>query len=318
MSVMNVVIIHGIGTGGSTYARPFRAGIERSFDRVIERLKLRDVNHRDSRADRALRFEVVDWSAVTQVSQDSLLDVMGMRARWNPLRRWRPTQVFRQNMVDLLGDVIAYEGGEYNAVYKEIHKAITVCVDRLSAASVTERDAEGYAPLTVIGHSLGSVIGSDYVWDNTRSTEHSHLLGEKHLALFNFVSMGSPMALYALRHNAYGSPTSIRDSLPAPIKVLPDYGLWLNLYDPQDAIAFPLEPIRSYSAAGVIDRPIRAGNWVTGWNLLSHVGYWRCTDAASWIGRKLALDWARLHSAAFAAERHAQEFGALIQDLRKT
>lgn len=319
MRRMNVLIVHGIGKGeyGNRYARPFQANIEREFDRAIRRLRLRDVSGREARGKRALRFEAVDWAQVTQTSQNALLEVMGMRGRWNPLRRVRLTRLFRQNMVNLLGDVISYEGGQSNEVYAAIHAQLSACVDKLSKASAGERDEDGNAPLTVIGHSLGSVIGSDYVWDNTRSTGHSHILGERNLALYNYVSMGSPLALYALRNDAYGTPDSIRDSLPSPIKVLPEHGLWLNLFDPQDAIAFPLEPLRSYATAGVIDRPVRAGNWFTSWNLMSHVGYWRCDDAAEWIGRKLALDWAWLNSEEFAAENHEREYAVLQKDLRR-
>ncbi len=114
-----------------------------------------------------------------------------------------------------------------------------------------------------------------------------------------------------------GQHASIRESLDSPITVDPDGGLWLNLYDPQDPIAFPLEPIESYRAVGVIDRVVGAGNWLTGWNLLSHTGYWHCEEAARLVGRKLALDWARLNSPRFAERDYERALAAFHKDLRR-
>ena len=143
------------------------------------------------------------------------------------------------------------------------------------------------------------------------------MLHEANLSLVNFVAMGSPMALYSLRNNAYGQQPSIREALDSPITVDPDGGLWLNLFDPQDPIAFPLEPIESYRAAGVIDRAVGAGTWLTGWNLVSHTGYWRCEEAGRLVGRKLALDWARLHSPRFAERDYERALKEYRKDLRR-
>jgi hypothetical protein len=130
-------------------------------------------------------------------------------------------------------------------------------------------------------------------------------------------TMGSPMAIYSLRNNAYGDRDSIRESLDSPIHVEPEHGLWLNLYDNQDSIGFPLEPIESYKAVGVIDRVVNAGNWMTNWNLGSHVGYWRSEEVARLIARKLALDWARLNSPRFAERDYKKALADFRKELRK-
>lgn len=315
--VLNVLIVHGIGWGGqgTAYARPLMDSIRQAFDRALKRLKLRDVDARAARASNALRFEAVCWEQVTQQPQDNMLQVLFERS-WLT-RRISPTYHFRRNMVGLLGDVTAYERNPNNRVYQAIHDEVDKCMVKLGQASRADGNDAPYAPLTVIGHSLGSVIASDYVWDHTGGTGHSHYLPEHDLALVNMVLMGSPMALYSLRNNAFGGRESIRESLDAPVQVEPEHGMWLNLYDPQDPIAFPLEPIESYRAAGVIDRAISAGNWLTGWNLLSHVGYWRCDEAARTIGAKLALDWARLNSPRFSERDYDKAFAAYRKALEK-
>lgn len=317
MTTLNVLIVHGIGSGGrnTSYARPLQDGIRRGFDQAIRQLRLRDVDGRAARAGSALRFEAVLWDAVTQKPQDALLRVMF--GRTGLFARLKLTLAFRRNLVSLLGDVIAYEGGPDNAVYRAIHGEVDRSIGRLSEASRAEGRAGDPAPLTIIGHSLGSVIASDYVWDHTQRTALPHVLHEANLSLVNFVAMGSPMALYSLRNNAYGQQPSIREALDSPITVDPDGGLWLNLFDPQDPIAFPLEPIESYRAAGVIDRAVGAGTWLTGWNLVSHTGYWRCEEAGRLVGRKLALDWARLHSPRFAERDYERSLKEYRKDLRR-
>ncbi|MBN1202869.1 MAG: hypothetical protein JXJ20_13555 [Anaerolineae bacterium] len=315
---LNVLVVHGVGWGnrGPNYARPLQDGIQHEFDRTIRRLGLRDVNRRDTQAKHALRFETAYWAPITQRPQNALLDVMF--GRWHPLRRFSLTYHFRRNLVALLGDLVAYQHDPANnTIYRAIHDELDRCVRALSEASANETGTDERAPLTVIGHSLGSVIASDYVWDHTRGSVPAHHLNDYPLALVNFFTLGSPMALYTLRGNAYGGPESIRESLDSPITVDPDGGLWLNLYDRQDAVAFPLEPIKAYKSAGVIDRPVPAGNWLTGWNLLSHTGYWRCDDVARFTARKLALDWARLNSPDFAGRRYAKAVEALRKDLRQ-
>jgi hypothetical protein len=313
---LNVLIVHGIGWGGrgTLYSRPLIQNVSAEFERALKRLKLRDIDASAARPKNALRFETVCWDPVTQQPQDAMLNVLFGRP-WLR-KRLSLTYQFRRNMVGLLGDVTAYERDPHNAVYRAVHEEVDKCVARLGQASRAQAEV-AYSPLTVIGHSLGSVIVSDYVWDHTGGEGQSHLLRGHDLALVNMILLGSPMALYSLRNNAYGGRESIRDSLGSPVQVDPQYGMWLNLYDEQDPIGFPLEAVDSYHAAGVIDCAVNAGNWLTGWNLLSHVGYWRCHQTARAIGGKLAIDWARLNSPRFAERDYDKAFKAYHKDLRK-
>lgn len=310
---LNVLIVHGIGTGenGTAYARPLEDGIRRAFDRTIRSLKLKDVDRADARAKNALRLRPVDWAPITQRPQDAMLKLLF--GRFRPFARLNLMYQVRRSMVALAGDVIAYERTSENPVYREIHAALERGVIELGAASADEPHA-GHAPLTIVGHSLGSVIVSDYVWDHTQG--ESHHLSDHGLSLVNMILMGSPMILYALRRNAGGGIDSIREALDCPVKIDPDHGLWLNLYDRSDPIAFPLGKVESYRAAGVIDREVSAGNWLTSRTMLSHTGYWQSDDVAQHIARKLALDWARLNSPRFAEEKYDKALADLRRDLR--
>jgi hypothetical protein len=54
---------------------------------------------------------------------------------------------------------------------------------------------------------------------------------------------------------------------------------WINVYDPDDALGWPLQPLSPGYAALVDDRPVNAGqgmvNWILkSWNPWSHSAYW--------------------------------------------
>jgi hypothetical protein len=314
---LNIVIVHGVGwgEGGKHYARPLIQNIYSEFGRAVKRLNLRDVVKSDSRASRALRFEVVYWSPITQDSQNALLSLMGFGGLW-PLRNLNVAFQVRKQLVGLLGDVVAYESGGTNRVYCAIHGRMGESIEALSTASASERGDDGCAPLTMIGHSLGSVIASDFVWDHTKHNPARYRLDEFHLRLQNMFTLGSPLGLYALRNNPSADKRTLAESLDSPVACQPDGGMWLNAYDPQDPVGFPLKPIRSYDAAGVIDCTVRAGNWLTTWSPVSHVGYWRSQEVAHLIARKLALDWAALNSERFA-ERYPKAVQALRRELER-
>jgi hypothetical protein len=312
---LNILIVHGVGwgEGGKNYARSLQHNIGREFERAVRRLHLRDVDNRAASAKRALRFEAAYWAPVTQDPENALLDLMKLRG-FRPMNWLNLTYQVRKQLVSLLGDVIAYESGGTNRVYKAIHERVDDSVRTLGGRSADDQDDSDYAPLTVIGHSLGSVIASDYIWDHTRGAAEPYHLSDYRLSLKNLVQLGSPMALYALRNNPGADKKTLADSLDSPIQVDPDGGLWLNMYDRQDPVAFPLRPIKSYADVGVIDCTVQSGNWLTSWNLASHNEYWNSPDVARFIAHKLALDWAELNSSSFTGDRYARS----VEDFRKT
>lgn len=313
---LNILIVHGIGWGesGKSYAKPLQRNIGEAFEDAVRRLRLPDVPASAFAAKNALRFDAAYWSPVTQRPQDALIKMMGKRG-WPLLRKLNPFTIARRQMVGLLGDVIAYESGGKNPVYVAIHGVLRESVQTLARAAKLE-DGD-HAPLTVIGHSLGSVIASDFVWDSTRGADENHHFRDFPFAVKNMVLLGSPMAIYALRGNPNAGPAEIADALDAPVQVDPNGGAWLNMYDQQDPIGFPLKPIRAYADAGVIDIPVRAGSWLASLTPMSHVGYWKCQEVAGIVARKLALDWAALNVPDFAAERYAEEVDAYQKETRR-
>lgn len=103
-------------------------------------------------------------------------------------------------------------------------------------------------PLTIFAHSLGGLIVTD--WLRARS----------HIKRVKLVTFGCNIGLFTLGQKFQ------------PVPQLSTRGSWLNLYDRQDMLGYPLavEPALFH----VRDVRVNVGSWLTRWNGLSHVGYW--------------------------------------------
>jgi hypothetical protein len=70
---------------------------------------------------------------------------------------------------------------------------------------------------------------------------------------------------------------------------------WINLYDPDDALGWPLQPLSPGYAALVDDRAINAGQgvvtWILkSWNPLSHSAYWADAQVLDLLTQRLRLE----------------------------
>lgn len=70
---------------------------------------------------------------------------------------------------------------------------------------------------------------------------------------------------------------------------------WINLYDPDDALGWPLQPLSPGYAALVDDRAINAGQgvvtWILkSWNPLSHSAYWRDAQVLDLLTQRLRVE----------------------------
>jgi hypothetical protein len=245
----------------------------------------------DAAAPPQLVFEEVNWTAGLQSREDRLWQRLLPDApmRYKSLRRF---------MVDFAADAIAYQPAPSDrTTYDAVHRLVAGRLARLA-----ER-AGARAPLCVIAHSLGTVIASNYLYDLMKE-ENSFMCPsvrailngtplERGETLALFYSMGSPIALWSLRFPRFGEPIRLpRTALSSHHPSLEP--AWINVYDPDDVIGYPLQALNSaYRAAVTEDRPVDVGNIFTRWNPLSHVGYWNSGAVADGIAESLAELWMR-------------------------
>jgi len=170
---------------------------------------------------------------------------------------------------NFFADAIAYQRvpGDHPDMYRQIHQ-------RLHDHLVQLRTALGQQdpPLVIIAHSLGSVIMSNYIWDE--QTQHG--LGTTPLTrmetLAGFVTFGSPLPLFTLALDDVISITFPPPTLPAPLH---GHAQWLNFFDADDVLGYPLKPLSpSYAQAVRADLEINVGHLFTAWNPIAHTAYW--------------------------------------------
>lgn len=277
-----IAFLHGIGRTAPGYSARMERALTRRFARLVGL---------DARSSPQLVFEEVNWSAALQSREDRL---------WQRLLPDGPMRYkrLRRFLIDSAADAIAYQPAPSDrTAYDAVHREVAGCLARLA-----ER-AGPRAPLCVIAHSLGTVIASNYLYDLMKQ-EHS-FMARSVRALLNdtplecgetfalFVTMGSPIALWSLRFPRFGEP--VRLPAAALSRHHPSLeGAWINLYDPDDVIGYPLQPLNSsYRAAVTEDRPVDVGSIFTRWNPLSHVGYWNNGSVADGIAESLAEVWLR-------------------------
>jgi hypothetical protein len=228
----------------------------------------------------------VHWAGLLQERQrhlrrilDAAREVVTRAGPWWSRLLTAGIQLLRRQehrfITEFVGDVIGYRQAEVQA---GIYAAITEALDALADAI---GPGPGKAPLTIIAHSLGTVIGSDYVWDMTQARAAGQEPGfHAQLTLENLFTVGSPLALFSLR---YGQPAVFSQ----PVTVESPRGRWVNIYDKDDPVGMPLKPLNAaYDRAVFADARVDAGRY-----LFAHGGYFSRSAALALITRKLAADW---------------------------
>ncbi|PAV30917.1 chemotaxis protein [Virgibacillus profundi] len=255
-----VAVIHGAGTPDENFAEAIIKRISRDF---TKELAIED-------AEQELVFEPVYWSSIFEPEQKEL---------WNRLQATSDLNFsgLRQFIIEFLADAIAYQPTMLgNQNYDKVHSFIAKAINRL------REKAGPRAPLCIISHSLGSIVSSNYFYDlqfkrknrgieTVKCTSNSPI--EQCETLTLFYTLGSPMALWSLRYIDFGSPITV----PAPMihSFYPEVqGEWLNFYDKDDVLAFPLKGVNdAYRMAVTKDVEVNAGGLFTSWNPLSHNKY---------------------------------------------
>jgi hypothetical protein len=269
-----VAVIHGIGKQKPDFA-----------DQIIRDLTAR------CRADCGDDVVIcpVYWASVL----DQLEDVLWNRIEANNRIRYKSGRRF---LIDFLADAFAYQiAPKDRAAYDAIHAVFAATLKQLA------QDAGETAPLCVIAHSLGTVIASNFIYDlqteprrriiadSVRAMMDTPL--ERGETLTSLYTMGSPIALWSLRYTAFGKPVRVPD------RRLKQHhprlrGEWINFYDADDLIGFPLKTLnKAYGKVVCEDREVNVGSLLTSWNPLSHFGYWADRDVLDPIASGITAIW---------------------------
>jgi hypothetical protein len=127
-------------------------------------------------------------------------------------------------------------------------------------------------PLIVIAHSLGSVIMSNYIWDEQVQKGRGQTAFEKMETLVGFMTFGCNIALFSLAYNPVEAIKFPPGTLPPHLRQV---AKWLNFFDSDDVLGYPLKPLSpTYNQAVTQDIEVNVGGLLASWNPLSHTAYW--------------------------------------------
>ncbi len=287
MAVVNVVVIHGIGdlrTTGQSYSQPLQ-------DKIRQYLGMADPD--------ALAFHEVNWSDIGDAEENDLIrnkyvlpDAIfpGAGSIWPPNHALgevldsvlNASEQARRFLLTGVGDVLIYlstKGG--NAIRQRMIDVILTLRDTLRAQDPTR--STHY--VSIVAHSLGSVVAYD-----TCALFANELRDRvQGLGLSHFFTMGSPLALFTLLQ--YGGEATHYANRGVYLDRPDRSGEWLNFYDQQDPIAFPLKHVypplpgvacREYT---IQDIRVQTGTFH------AHTNYFKNDRIASEIAKRLRLDY---------------------------
>lgn len=250
---IGVAVIHGIGTQRSkSFADPLIRELESRLEQPEK-----------------VAWRRIFWADVLSERQDKYLRAAN---RNNDLDFFS----LRCFVVSALGDASAYQrvGDDPETTYGRIH---TVVRDEIAA--LNEGLGGDDKPLVFLAHSMGGHIVSNYIWDIQKKNaivDPGDNAFERMRTLAGLITFGCniPLFTFAL-------------SKVVPI-ALPKSATWLNFFDPDDVLGYPLKPLSpEYRRTVGRDIPINVGGIASSWNPLSHSEYWTDNDFTKPVARYL-------------------------------
>ena len=281
-----VAIIHGAGSQGPEFADEMITKLRRSFEKLLP-------SNNQSIADK-LAIKPIYWADILAKKQ---------RILWNSLMDDDSKLGFgdiRQFIMNFGADAVAYQpGANRREVYDRVHHTVADALNSLA------EDCGPQAPLCIIGHSIGTVITHNYLYDlgeaiiANKKIEETITPLEASKTLVLLYMMGSPLALWSLRYDNYRAipfPGSNVSTLFPQLRPR-----WVNFYDKDDFLAYPIRSLssghRQLAEQGLlIDTQVNVGSIFTSWNPLSHMGYWTSDDITDTIAQDLFNVWQTLNS----------------------
>jgi hypothetical protein len=280
MNKLRVIFIHGIAP--TVISWDFS---ERLWRLIVNKLMQYDVLQQGASAEEieeTITFERVNYSKIGDDAQNRLLEAYEQDAEKlyrlsNRLNRMAGLDKIRRQIITSVSDVMVYKSEYWRG---EIQQLV---VDKIEPYL-----ASGDA-VTIIAHSLGSVIAFDTLRENV---ERNPRWMDASFRPANLFTMGSPIALFTLDLERGPQIHSSADGAAAPfVQLAHEEGVWYNFLDAQDLIAYPLEVLFK-GKFNVEDIVVQTGTNPR----KAHDGYWDCMEVADFIAGRLKLDFQRINS----------------------
>ena len=268
MAKLAVLAIHGIGTTRRGYSKKLETHLRRTLGKASDELC----------------FVEIDYQKHLQGNQEGLWERVRRGLRWTLLRRF---------LLFYFGDAAAvlYNSREPDSVYLKVQRSIYE-----AAAQALSKLERPDCPVVIIAQSLGCQIVSSYLWDAQRdkglwATRNIEGLEGEVPHNDAFLKLATTRYFLTTGCNIPLIVSGLTEAIP--IDNPNEHFRWLNYYDRDDPLGWPLAPLYSYrsTSARPEDVVVSVGNVLTGWNPLSHGAYWTSSSfirpASSLIGELL-------------------------------
>jgi hypothetical protein len=248
-----VVTLHGMGEQKPDYANGLRDGLAKRLKADFARV----------------HFEPVFFQDLVQPFEDAIWKRMQSEHRLDS-KGARKYLLFSFADASTLEHAPAWPDGPYLRVQRLVRDVLGRVFDALDRPD---------RRLVVIAHSLGCQVLSNYAWDSDHDGgvwKHFPLAPGTPAARIRFQKLATKRLFLTSGCNIPLFVCGLKEI--TPIARDPADFRWINSFDPDDALGWPLGPLSPAYAALVEDHSIDVGSWLTSWNLFSHTGYWDDDD----------------------------------------
>ena len=249
-----VLVIHGMGSQSPDFANEMIQEInERVSDlgKDPEEISWRSIYWADILEERQIKY-------LRDAKRSGDIDFIGLR----------------KFMLTAFGDASAYQKVESteNTTYDDIHNRIKSVIEDAYVIDLGSKPK----PMIVVAHSLGGHIMSNYIWDMQHSKDTQLSTFERMKHLVGIVTFGCNIPFFTFAYKKVVPiefpPKQLRSELKRKAK-------WLNYYDPDDVLGYPLKVINpEYKKVVSKDIAINVGGIFSSWNPMSHSKYWTDND----------------------------------------
>lgn len=276
---IGVLLVHGIGGQTKDWANDIITDLNTRTFSILKNVLGEDG---PSNCEEILIVKSVHWQDVLHESQHKLreiLEILGDKSKKNligKIGRWlrKKVRLFQSRIIsEYIGDIIGYLNEDTKRLIQgKVTNGIEELLNEMKVCN-------GKTPITIVSHSLGTVISSDYIYDLRNKDVVPKEIQEK-VNIDNFFTIGSPIALFALKHGDV-------NSFNTPINVENKRGRWINIYDEDDPVGMPLKSLNEeYKKAVLKDVHVNAGFYG-----VSHTKYFLQAETLDIVCNKLTLDW---------------------------
>jgi hypothetical protein len=219
--------------------------------------------------ERDIAWREIFWADVLEDRQQLYLE------RIKPITNYHK---IRQFLVNGIADAAAFsprrdlDGSAYAMVQARV---------RATLADLNE-DTSDDTPLVILAHSFGGWIMSNYVWDLQHGRFDLPTPFQEMRTIAKFITFGSNIPLFTFAYPPERvKPVHFPGPALSPEQVREPW--WMNFYDRDDVLGFPLAPVapayRDLAERGeLVDIEMNSGGLLTSWNPLSHERYWTDRD----------------------------------------